>query len=380
MRRIMFMMNSLYGGGAERILQNIISHLDRNKYEVTLYSMHREKIDADLYKGDFTYRVVFDEYQGNSAIGKRIYQIYSKIRGKLFLMLSSKLFYPLFIRGKYDVEVAFIEGESTKIISGSNQKSKKIAWIHCDLIQNPWTEFLYRGREDERNHYNQFNKVLCVSDSVRNAVITKFGFESCRVATQYNPIDGCAIRRMSQEKCTLPLKKRLRMIAVGRLVAQKGFDRLLRIVSILKRDGFNFELYILGEGEDREKLESYIVHNGLKDRVFLLGFQENPYPFMRVSDLLVCSSRAEGFSTVVSEGVVLGLPVVSTDCAGVREIFGDESCGIITENTEEALYKALYDVLSSPDCLGNFAQAAAKRGEAFSLKKNMEELEILFDE
>lgn len=370
MKKLMFMTNALYGGGAEKILQNIISNLDYRKYKVTLYSLHKENIDHELYKGNFEYKSVFNN---SNSLAR-------KMKGWLFNHCSARLFYLLFIHEKSDVAVAFIEGESSKIISGSSGRdTKKLAWVHTDLEQNPWTAFLYKGVEDEKKHYEKFDHILCVSDSVKESFIKKFDVNPNKVKTQYNPIDEQAILNKTMEQCELPSKKRLRMIAVGRLVVEKGFDRLLHIVYRIKSEGLDFELYILGEGEEKENLQNYVAQHGLRENVYLLGFQQNPYPFMKDSDLLVCSSRAEGFSTVLSEGIVLGVPIVSTDCAGVRELFGDEECGIITENTEAALYKALKSVIESPEALKVFREAVVRRGQGFSLEKSMIELEKIFD-
>lgn len=371
MRKIMFMTNSLYGGGAEKILQNIISNLDYSKYKVTLYSLHKEKIDHNLYQGNYEYKWVFNHSHSFAR----------KMKGWLFNHCSARLFYLLFIHEKNDVEVAFIEGESSKIISGSfGRNIKKLAWVHIDLEKNPWTAFLYKSIEDEKRHYEKYDRILCVSNSVKESFIKKFNFDVNKVKTQYNPIDEQEILSKAMEPCKLPSKKRLRMLAVGRLVEQKGFDRLLRIVQRIKSEGFDFELYILGEGEERASLQNYINQHGLRENVYLLGFQKNPYSFMKSSDLIVCSSRAEGFSTVLSEGIVLGLPIISTDCAGVRELFGNEKCGIITENTEEALYGALKSVVEFPEYLEEFKKAAIRKGKSFSLVKSMQELEALFDE
>lgn len=371
MRKLLFMTNSLYGGGAEKILQTIISNINRDKYDITLYSLHREEVNHELYRGNLKYRSVFSNRS----------TLLFKIKSWVFNNCSAKIFYALFVRGRYDVEIAFIEGESTKLISGSlNSKSKKLAWVHIDLVNNPWTAFLYQNVKDESAHYQKFNKILCVSDSVKSAFIEKYGIESTKVRTQYNPIDRDAIRHKAESAKFLSPKTKIRMIAVGRLVEQKGFDRLLRIAYQLKEEGFKFEVYILGEGKMYMELKEYVITHNLQDIVFLLGFQDNPYAYMAESDLLVCSSRAEGFSTVVSEAVVLGVPVVSTDCAGVRELFGNKKCGIITQNTEESLYEALKYVLTFPDCLSGYRDAAIKRGEIFSLKQSMNELEKLFDE
>lgn len=381
MKKVMFMTNSLYGGGAEKVLQTIINNLDSEKYEITLYSMHREPIDKNIYTKDFNYKVVFDEYRGKSALLKKIYRFISKVKVKIFNTFSSKMFYRLFFHDKYDVEVAFIEGESTKIVSGStNKKSLKYAWVHIDLEQNHWTSFLYSNVEDEKKHYLVFDRIICVSDSVREAFLRKFIIKENRVVTKYNPVDREEIIKKSLEPQNFrDCDKKFRLISVGRLVEQKGYDRLVRIAYRLKCAGISFELLILGEGKERNKLEEYIKKNKLEDTVFLLGFQDNPYNFMRSSDLFVCSSRTEGFSTVVTEAVVLGLPVISTQCAGINELFGDYKCGVIVNNGENSLYEAVYSVLSNPERLSDYRKASLVRGKDFILSRSITEIEYLLD-
>lgn len=380
MKKVMFMINSLNGGGAEKVLQTLLANLDYRKYDVTLYSMHRENIAELDYPSQIHYKVVFDRYAGKNALWRRVREFTGKVKGKLFSILPSKLFYALFFQEKYDVEIAFIEGESTKIISGStNRQSKKYAWVHIDLQQNPWTDFLYQSVEDERAHYEAFDKILCVSESVRSAFLSKYSISPGKVAVQYNPIDRAEILRKAQLPCEVAGKTMFRMIAVGRLVNQKGFDRLIKVAAKLRDDGLRFELLILGEGENRPLLEELIQGLGLENVVYLLGFRTNPYSIMATGDLLVCSSRSEGFSTVVTEGVILGLPVVSTDCAGIREIFGPAQCGMITENSSEDLYAALKKILDAPQQLKRFREETARRGEYFSLSNTMRCVESILD-
>lgn len=176
MKRIMFMTNSMYGGGAEKVLQTVLHNLDRTKYDVTVYSIHDEEIRSGSYPFDVTYKAVFGGYDGNFAIGKKLHDFMGKIKGKLFLTVPSWLFYLLYFHEKYDVEIAFVEGEATKIISGStNKKSRKIAWVHVDLLANPWTDFLYKSIEDESRHYQKFDSIICVSEDTKESFLRKYG-------------------------------------------------------------------------------------------------------------------------------------------------------------------------------------------------------------
>lgn len=385
MKKIMFMANSLDGGGAEKILQTVLLNLNRDKYDVTVYSMHRENIAMLNYPKYIHYKVVFDRYNGNNLLKKGLNNLCLKIKGKIFQYFPSSFFYRLVINDKYDVEIAFIEGESTKIVSGSpNRYSKKYAWVHIDLEENPWTSFLYRDEIDECEHYKKFNRILCVSESVKKAFLTKFNsIDNEKVQVQYNPINRDEIISMSKEECSgvnIKEKQSLRMIAVGRLVKQKGFDRLIKICSRLDKEGYNFELFILGEGEERIKLENMINEIHFKNTVKMLGFLDNPYSIMATADVLVCSSRSEGFSTVLSEGVVLGVPIISTECAGVSELFGGKECGQIVNNDSESLYYALKQVLEHPEKLALYKKESFERGKDFDLLKTMSDIEKLLDE
>lgn len=374
-KKILIVSNSLYGGGAEKILQTILNNLNYSKYDITLCSFHKDVINHNYYPKQIKYKFLF---------GKNKIKLIDKLNGIIFNKMPIKLFYFFNIHSKYDIEIAFIEGESTKLVSGSyNKFSKKISWVHVDLINTPWTSVVFHSNDEETSSYNHFDRILCVSDSVKNAFLEKYKLnDKEKVFVQYNPIDEVLIKKLSLENIQddyLYNNKDLEFIAVGRLVEQKGFDRLLRVVKRLRNEGFKFQLSILGDGEKKNELEEYIKSNNLKDTVKLLGFKNNPYPYMKKSDLLICSSRSEGFSTVIAEGLILGLPILSTCCAGIYELFGDRKCGIITKNNEDSLYEGLKKIVQDKNCLFKYAKEAYLRGQDFSLSNKIKEIEELFD-
>lgn len=378
-KKVMFMTNALYGGGAEKVLQTILNNISQDKYDITLYSMHREVIDKSLYTTPFTYKVIFDIYNGNNSIKKRFAEVTGKLQGWIFNHCSSKLFYKLYIKEKYDVEIAFIEGESTKIVAGSgNKNSKKLAWVHIDLQENPWTDFLYKDKKEEKKHYLEYDKIICVSQSVKQAFYQKYGIKN-KVCVCYNPYDKDEIINKSKRKVALEACGGLRLISVGRLVKQKGYDRLINIASKLRDDGLKFQVLILGEGSERTALEQLIRDYELTNIVKLIGYVDNPYSYINNSDVFVCSSRSEGYSTVVAESIILGIPVISTRCAGTDELFGNYKCGIITENSESGLYKALKQVFKEKKRLSYYRNQCLQRGNAFSLKATLAKIEGLID-
>ncbi len=368
MKKILIMTNTLYSGGAEKVLQTLLNNLDRRFYDVTVYSLHRQKIDPQIFTKPFEYKVVFDEPAGGI-------ELFRKIKGKIFNSYPPDVFYSLFIKEKYDVEIAFIEGESTKIISGSgNPKSKKIAWVHTDMIRNNWTDFLYRSPDEEAEVYRKFDEIVCVSEQVKDAFEKKYNIFSAVV--KYNPVDSDDIRQKAQEKINLDFTRPL-LVSLGRLEEPKGYIRLLKCAAKLKREGEDFTLWILGEGKQRAELEKIIDENNLNCCVKLLGFSNNPYKYLSLADAFVCSSYVEGFSTAATESIILGKPVYTLDCPGMRELFGGGECGEILPNTDEDLYTLLKDAVTDKEKLEKFTLGARRRAEFFDIKKRMEDIEDL---
>lgn len=379
-KKVLIMINGLYGGGAERVLQTILKHLDSSKYDITLMSLHREKIDKSLYPTDFHYKVVFDEVQGSGIV--KVWNIlFSKIKGRIFMNCSASRFYPMAIKEKYDVEIAFLEGESTKIISGStNPNSRKIAWVHVDLEQNPWTQFLYKGDEDEAEHYRKFDRVVCVSDTTRDAFLRKYKVDSNKVITHRNPIDSEYIKNMSEKSNVELDHDKIQIICVGRLVKQKGYDRLIKAVQRVVKNNKNFQIHIIGEGEDHKELQDAIDDGNLNEFITLHGYMNNPYAFMKAGDVLFCSSRAEGYSLVVAEGMILGLAIVTTNCSGVGEFTEDGKYGILMENSEDGIYEGLQKITDHPELIPKYRELARKRSAMFDVKENIRDLEKIIDE
>ncbi|MEQ8197853.1 MAG: glycosyltransferase, partial [Clostridiaceae bacterium] len=125
--------------------------------------------------------------------------------------------------------------------------------------------------------------------------------------------------------------------------------------------------------------ERYINENSLEDTVKLMGFQSNPYPYIKAADFFVCSSRAEGLSTVVTEAMILGKPVITTDCAGMRELLDEGRYGIITDNSSDSLYSALRDVFLDIDSIRTFGNRAAEGTRAFDIRENINKIETILE-
>ena len=377
-RKVLFFADGLYGGGAEKVLQTLLKYLNKDLFEITLYSVKEETLD-DLYPNDIVYRYIFYRWNSEESFWKRLRKrVVNKFKLLIYYHLSPTIFYSLFVKGKYDVEVAFIEGYATRIVSGStNKKSKKIAWIHTNLEKNHWTAIAFQNVKEEQNAYTKFVQVISVSQSVQ--VITEKLFKDIHNSiTLYNPIDADNIVKLSSQ--IVPFNKsseKIRIISVGRYVQQKAFHRLISITAQLVTAGYDIELWLIGEGEQRPLLEKQIANLKLKDRVFLTGFQNNPYPYIKNADLFVCSSLIEGYSTVVTEALILGIPIVTTDCAGMSELLENGQYGLITENSEESLYQGIKYILDNPHLLEYYRSKIKDKSKDFAVANLMRPIEEL---
>ena len=361
--RILFFIENLSGGGAEKVLCNLVNEMDQSKFDITVQTLW--KADAGLYlKPGIRYRYCYAKKT-----------VPNRYRSRLEASLG--LTYPFHIKDNYDIEAAYLEFGSTKILAGStNKKAKKLAWVHCDLRQN-----LSEKPETIQkiaNHYQAYGQIVCVSQTAKESFVQLFGREE-DVAVLYNTVDDTAIREKALAVLPkLPEKRRLTVVSVGRLSREKQFDLLLRVHKRLLQEGLDHDLWIVGEGVQRSLLEKQIMEDGLTDSVQICGYQPNPYPFMQAADLLACSSRYEGLSTFVTEGLILGKPVVTTDCSGMRELLGASEYGMIVENSEEALLNGMRSMIMNPSLRTEYAAKATSRGKQFSARELTAKAEAYF--
>lgn len=140
-------------------------------------------------------------------------------------------------------------------------------------------------------------------------------------------------------------------------------------------------IIIIGKGEDEKKIVKYCEENEIKNTFKLIGFKKNPYKYVVNCDGYVCSSLREGFSTAVTEALVLGIPCISTNCSGAYELLGENNeYGIVVDNNEEALYEGLKQLLASPEILKKYKEKAISRGKYFSTEKTVKAVEDMLNE
>lgn len=374
MKSLAIFVEHLYGGGVEKVLQSILRYMDRTRYSLTLYSIREEILRDDIYPQDVEYVSLFAVVDEQDSFWvTSVKKIKNKIRLFVYYHFRPEVFYKLFVRKRYDVFIAFIEGYATRIVSGAPSNLRKIAWIHTDLLKNHWTSVSFRSFVEEMQCYQKFDKVVCVSRLIKEIMDSTYGLRE-KTTLIYNPIDRGEIRQLALQGLPEKYKKsdRLRLVTVGSLIPIKGYDRLLHCIWSLRNAGYNLELYMVGDGCLKKSLLTYIDESGLKDVVVLTGFLDNPYPLIASADIYVCSSIAEGLNTAISEALILGIPVISTNCSGTAELLGDSQFGLVVPNEKEGLLNGLRKLLDEPGLRKKLSVSAYERGLAFSIEKPME--------
>lgn len=348
MIKILFFIETLNGGGAEKVLQNLVNAMNKSEFDITVQTLYPDEAAKNLADG-IKYKYCYPSASGLNQLVMRLETAFG-------------LTYPRHIKGDYDIEVAYLECGSTKIMAGStNKKAKKIAWVHCDLSKKfaDSADFVHKSK----NIYDKFDSIVCVSQSVKEGFEKLFGKDE-RISVIYNTVNDKEIIRLADADTVV--KTEPTVLAVGRLSKQKRFDRMISAHKKLIDEGVKHRLMIMGEGVERAPLEKLISDLSLSGSVELIGYRENPYPYIKAADVCVCSSDYEGISTFITESLILGKVIVTTDCSGMRELLGNSEYGIITDSDDKALARGIKALLTDEALKKSYEEKARKRGEDFS--------------
>ena len=368
MTKILFFIPTLTGGGAEKVLCNLVNNMDQSQFDITVQTIDECSSEKYLSEG-IHYKAI---NHCKTRVGKMLF--FSLFR----LCAELKLAYRFWVKDNYDIEVAYLETIATKIIAQSNSKrTAKIAWVHCDLsLKDSLRDKVNRIRKQ----YYSFDKIVCVSRDVQEGFKKLFGSDF-DTTVLHNVIDETKVLDLAKEKIDWNKKEPgKQLIAVGRLSSQKNFKYLIDTCRKLRDDGYQFHLCILGDGPERENLERQIESLKLSDIVQLMGYCKNPYPYMKSADIVVCSSIYEGISTVVQEALILGKPVVTTPCTGMEELLGKSEYGLIAEDSDNGLYKALCQMLGNREVEKYYSKKAVERKVEIGKEYVLRQTEELFKE
>lgn len=361
MKKILFVIDERKMGGTSIILENIFREL--KNYNFDLLVLHNngdrfQKLDnVNIIYGSKFFEVVdlslkeIVKMHNISLLLKKINMIFLIKTG----LIKNKIINERkkILKKQYDIEVSFKDGFGTFFVAYGDSKYK-IRWLHADYSNN-----------DPGRHYNKtfvaalskFNKFIAISKSVGEKFNKKYHFEN-KTEIIYNLID--------KSKCR-PRKKikkdnyRFELVTVGRLHPIKGYDRVLKAINKLKKEGLfnNCVFKIVGDGPMKFQLQKYIKENNLNQNVILYGANNYPWDYIQNGDLFILSSYSEAFPTTVIESLLNHIPVLSVEYSSAREVLNDKN-SLLVKNTDQAIYEGLKELITNQNKLNKLKENVKK--------------------
>jgi glycosyltransferase involved in cell wall biosynthesis len=328
MKKLVFGISNLNIGGAEKVLVDLVNRL-KDDYDITIFTIYGNgQLESTLDR-----KIKVKSFIKKSR--NELSFLHQKIIGFIFnSYFLRKLVYKKYIKNKYDRKIAFLEGPITAMFSS---EKNNIAWVHTDLSKH------LKGYKKQEKIYNKYNKIIFVShDSLLN--FNKVIDVNVKKEVIYNYIDIESIINKSKETSDIDVSDGFLVLA--RLVPAKGIDRLIDVSLMLKKDNIDHKIYIIGDGELRLELEEKINKLDLNKNVVLLGFKNNPYPYIKNCKYFLLPSLYEGFGMTIIEAMILGKNIIITE-TGAKEALQGYNSKLIVKNSVNGLYEGLKNILNS---------------------------------
>ncbi|QQR91249.1 MAG: glycosyltransferase [Myxococcales bacterium] len=383
--RVLFLLPSLNGGGAERVAVNVLNHANREQFEVRMGLLRR----AGPYLKEISNDRVDSSHFGQSVLNfdsdnRESYKLSKVIPAALLAPLNT---WWMIKKNKPDVVVSFLKGMSictrfallfygrSKTRWIAREGNNALAVIDDELgssLARRFIKFLLK------NTYRSTDILLTISKEMGIGLARDFRLSPSKVASIHNAINVERIKQKALEPCSLDLPNQY-FVAVGRLDRQKGFDVLIKAFARIAKT-IDSDLVIIGEGSEELSLRALAEELGVGSRVHMTGFLDNPWSCMAKAQAFVLSSRWEGFGNVVAEALACALPCIVTDCDfGPKEIIEHDVHGlVVATDNEEALAKAMLRLQSEPELKHRLKEAGEKRANDFSVDAITKQYEALF--
>lgn len=365
MKKILFLMPDLEGGGAERALINLLREFDYTKYKVTLCLMYHRGVYLDAIPAQVHTIYLFkNERSFFFRKAWKRYIKYNKLWSLSFLIKCR-------LKKHYDVIISYLEGSAAfwhNIIIDRGKRN--ISWIHVDMLKYHSSHNAYRNHEeDEKRCYQKMDQLVFVSQIAMENFSKLYDIDVPKCCL-YNVISKSDIYKKASVGGIIT-KSVFTITAIGSLLEVKGFDRLIRVAEMLKKDGISFCIQIIGHGEKEAELKRLVHELNVENEVHFLGFQANPYPYLKESDIFISTSISEGFSLVICEALVLGIPIVATNTAGALELLEGGEYGVITEQNDLSIYVALKKYITDETLRTEYHKKSLLRANIFEVQSVM---------
>lgn len=364
MKRVLFVLPHMLCGGVEKSLLSLINEMSNKEYEIDILLLKKEGEFLKLIPNNVNlYEInINEEVRNELMIGgkKKLFKYYLQkgkflklfrlVRNIIFNRKMETLLYNFkkieCVEKRYDIAVCYHIHMPFLIryVSEKINAERKYAWVHND----------FKGSKFNIKKYYKYllgyNKFFTVSNQLYQEFIEIFPDFKNKTDIAYNIISDKLIIEQSNEyypKEFENMDDTIKILTIGRLEPQKGYELAIESCKYLKDKGYKFRWYVLGNGQEKESIEKKINQYNLKDFFILLGIRINPYPYIKHSDIYVQPSKHEGFGIVISEAKILQKPIIATDFIGAKDQIKDKYNGLIIKYDYQQLNSALETLMKN---------------------------------
>ena len=359
MTRVLFVLDSLNQGGAEKELVTLLCALPADEFSVDVCLATAGGVYASQVPGEMTVvqpevvpcgilkRVIMAALlRLNRFVGRPVHpaQITWRFVGSSHAELA----------GTYDVAVAYSQGFPTYFVASRVRANKKIAWVNTDYRKAGYRPDLDSG------YYAVYDHIVCVSDSALDIFRSRHPSTTDKLVVVRSFVDASKVRSMAGDVSPFPGGEFFNIATVCRLSAPKGLDILVDAARRLVSMGVRFKWHLVGDGDMRPWVEAQVRKFNLVDCVVLHGAQANPYPYMNSCDVYCQPSTFEGFSRTVAEARALAKPIVVTNFQSARDQIVDGENGLVVEMNGAAVAATLARLAADPELRSRLSEGSRR--------------------
>lgn len=378
-KRILFFIDSLSCGGAEKSLVSLLQTLNKEKVDVTLM-LQRRGGAFEKYVPDWVKIIDFSPIKSGSywnrisySASKLLYSFMLRIKrcrhtAETRWLCQRNYIIPL--DEKYDVAIAYQQGFPTYYVSEKVNANKKYCWVNADLLN------VHYRPSFNKKFYSSYDGICAVSDNLREKIIKDGFVDRNKVYVVYDIINTSLISSMADD-FSVRRNADVNILTVGRLVEPKGYDLAIKAAGILRDKSIKFKWTFVGEGPCRPQIEKMIRNYNLENHIELAGLQTNPYPFMKACDIYVQTSRYEGFGITITEAKILNKPIVSTNFDVVYNQLQDGVNGLIAEMTAESIAHKIIALIENQPLKESLINATKQEVNTTSITEPQKVMELI---
>lgn len=362
-------------GGQEKMLMEFLNILDSKKYEILLLieennGKRNDYIDRIPKWIDYKFLTTeefmnkIEKYQGSKNFLKKLYYSHLlKLKKKISLKELRKYL------NFSDIIIDYDMGLLRNLHKINLQNKKIIGWSHAgsgELLK----------KKQKRENVNKYDCIVTINETMKNGYLKNYNNKE--IVKIYNFLDFDLIEKKAEEKLEKDYGKYI--ISVGSLTENKNHKLLINVFKILKdKYKVSEKLLIAGEGKERENLEKQIKELNLGNDVLLLGQKENPYKYIKNSELYILPSKAEGFSLTLVEAMCLKKMIVSTHNNGSEELVRENKYGVLIENNADEMAEKINYYLENKDERKKYEELGYERAKDFSKENGKKVIEEFID-